>query len=287
LASILPTLRYIASHPLSSKQPLQAILRYGRWQIESRLRHQVEFAWIGGSKHVARNGMAGVTGNIYCGLHEFADMAFLLHLLRPKDLFVDVGANIGSYTILASAVCGAQSIAAEPDPDTMLWLKKNVAANRIEAIVVLIDAAIGSRSGSLQFTRGKDAVNSVATESDPNTRMVQVRTLDELLASQNPVLLKIDVEGYEPEVIAGSIVTLTNPSLLAVQLETVDKRIRARLADAGFVQASYDPFTRKLSPGINQQSELRTSNSLFVRDLDQCRHRVATAVARNVLGQQI
>jgi hypothetical protein len=37
-----------------------------------------------------------VTGNIYCGLHEFADMGFVLHFLRPGDLFVDVGANIAA-----------------------------------------------------------------------------------------------------------------------------------------------------------------------------------------------
>ena len=45
-------------------------------------------------------GMTGATGNVYCGLHEFEDMALVLHALRPRDLFVDVGANVGSYTVL-------------------------------------------------------------------------------------------------------------------------------------------------------------------------------------------
>jgi hypothetical protein len=109
LSSILPTLRFIASHPLGSRRPLSAYWRYARWQVESRLCAEVEFNWIEGAKLIARNGMTGATGNIYCGLHEFTDMAFLLHLLRPDDLFVDVGANIGSYTVLASAVCGART----------------------------------------------------------------------------------------------------------------------------------------------------------------------------------
>lgn len=52
--------------------------------------------------------MTGATGNIYVGLHEFEDMAFLLHVLRRTDLFVDVGANIGSYTILAGGAAGAK-----------------------------------------------------------------------------------------------------------------------------------------------------------------------------------
>ena len=63
---------------------------------------------------IANAGMAGATGNIYVGLREFEDMAFLLHLLRPDDLFVDVGANIGSFTVLASGAVGARSLAIEP-----------------------------------------------------------------------------------------------------------------------------------------------------------------------------
>jgi hypothetical protein len=50
----------------------------------------------------ATSGMTGATGNLYVGLHEFEEMAFLLHFLRPGDLFADVGANVGSYTILAA-----------------------------------------------------------------------------------------------------------------------------------------------------------------------------------------
>lgn len=65
---------------------------------------EVQFDWIEGARLMVRNGMTGATGNIYCGLHEFTDMSFVLHLLRPDDLFVDVGANIGSYTVLGK-VC--------------------------------------------------------------------------------------------------------------------------------------------------------------------------------------
>ena len=120
------------------------------------MRSEVEFPWIEGSKLIVRNGMAGATGNIYCGLHEFADMAFLLHFLRTGDLFVDVGANIGSYTVLATAVCGAQTIAAEPDPGTSHSLKRNVQANGIEQRVTLVEAALGSARGTARFSIGND-----------------------------------------------------------------------------------------------------------------------------------
>ena len=197
MQSVLSTLRFIAGHPLSSQKRLSAFARYARWQIESRMRSDVTFEWIEGSKLIVRNGMAGATGNIYCGLHEFVDMAFVLHLLRPGDLFVDVGANIGSYTVLASAVCGAHSIAVEPDPETMLFLERNIEANGIGDRVTLVESALGAESGTARFTVGRDTMNRVATESDAETRGVRVETLDELLQDARPVLIKLDVEGFE------------------------------------------------------------------------------------------
>jgi hypothetical protein len=47
--------------------------------------------WIGGTRFAAKRGMTGVAGNIYAGLHEFGDMAFMLHFLRAGDLLADVG----------------------------------------------------------------------------------------------------------------------------------------------------------------------------------------------------
>jgi FkbM family methyltransferase len=286
MASILPTLRFIATHPLSSRQPLSAFWRYGRWQIESRLRPEVEFKWIEGSKLIARNGMTGATGNIYCGLHEFVDMAFLLHLLRPDDLFVDVGANIGSYSVLASAVCGAHSVAVEPDPGTMESLKRNIGVNGVDSHVTLVEAALGAERGTVNFTVGRDTTNHVATDIDVSTREVQLRTLDEILDGKSPVLIKIDVEGYEAEVMKGASNTLLNTSLLAILIETVHQKVRSQLEAAGFKQAGYDPFARRLAKVIEHTTPL-SNNYLFVRDLDTCRQRVKAAVSRDVLGQPI
>ncbi|WP_156827211.1 FkbM family methyltransferase [Hyphomicrobium zavarzinii] len=249
MASILPTLQFIARHPLSSRRPFSAYWRYARWQVESRLRDEVEFHWIEGSKLIVRNGMTGATGNIYCGLHEFVDMAFLLHLLRPGDLFVDVGANIGSYTVLASAVCGARSIAIEPDPGTVQSLKRNVEINRIGDRVTVIEAAIGAAAGMVRFTVGKDTTNRVAAASDEATREVKVRTLDDILANTDPVLIKMDVEGYEPQVIAGALATLAKQSLAAVITETTDPMIESVMKNCGFVRATYSPIERSIVAG--------------------------------------
>src|SRR2546421_3417735 len=86
--------RFLCNHPLTRDHRAAGFVRLFKWQIESRLRREVIVPWIGGGRLAPRSGMTGATGNIYAGLHEFADMAFSLHFLRPDDLFMGVGANI-------------------------------------------------------------------------------------------------------------------------------------------------------------------------------------------------
>lgn len=229
---------------------------------------------------MVRNGMTGATGNIYCGLHEFADMAFLLHLLRPNDLFIDVGSNIGSYTVLASAVCRARSISFEPDPNTMRSLSRNVHANKIGDLVTLHEAAVGAQNGTVDFTSGHDTTNRVITGSSSTGRQVAVRRLDDILVGESPVLLKIDVEGYESEVIAGAMQTLKEPTLAAIIIETVDKHIEDTLKVAHFQRAFYDPMSRRLSLAPNAEA---SQNHMFVRP-DLVIDRIASAARRSIIG---
>src|SRR3984893_15374669 len=102
MKAVIDLARFFASHPLTHTSPIKAWQRWLSWQIKSRLRDEVNAPWIGG-----QSGMTGATGNVYVGLHEFADMMFLLHFLRERDLFLDIGANVGTYTVLASGVCRA------------------------------------------------------------------------------------------------------------------------------------------------------------------------------------
>ena len=131
--SLLNTVKYIWNHPVSSRNRLSAFSRFIAWQLRSRLSpNPLIYDWISGSKFYARAGESGITGNIYCGLHEFSDMTFMLHLLRPGDVFFDVGANAGSYTILAGKVAGASGIAFEPVESTHQRLAKNIELNEID-----------------------------------------------------------------------------------------------------------------------------------------------------------
>ena len=108
--------------------------------------------------------MTGATGNIYTGLHEFTDMMLTLHFLRRGDLFLDIGANVGTYAVLASGVCGADTWAFEPDPGTVSDLKRNLAINGLEELVTVYDIALGASEGEVGFTIGLDTANRVISD---------------------------------------------------------------------------------------------------------------------------
>ena len=98
--NIIKLLRFITSHPLNKSNKADAIMRFIKWQINTRLNpHPVVYPYTEKAKLIIEKGMTGATGNLYCGLHEFEDMSFLLHFLREEDLFIDIGANVGSYTV--------------------------------------------------------------------------------------------------------------------------------------------------------------------------------------------
>jgi FkbM family methyltransferase len=275
---------FLRNHPLTRDHRAAAFARLCRWQIDSRLRREVIVPWIGGIKLAARHGMTGATGNVYAGLHEFADMAFTLHFLRPGDLFLDVGANIGSYTLLASGVCKAKAISFEPDPQTMALLRRNIDLNDLHERVVLEEAAVGAEEGEVEFTIGQDTGNHVATANAGRTQQVSMRTLDSIAAVTPPTMIKVDVEGYEPEVFRGARAVLNSASLKAIITEGQGSADIAPLVSAGFSQCEYDPFRRRLSPVAERRAG---NNALFLRDSSLVTGRLKAASSFQVLGYTI
>jgi FkbM family methyltransferase len=279
---LISTLKFILSHPLNRGKPLSALGRFAAWQVASRVRPEIEFEWIDGAKLIVSRGMTGATGNIYCGLHEFVEMSFLLHLLRPNDLFLDVGANIGSYTILAARVCGARTIAFEPDPDAATALSRNIAINNVGVLVDVRQTALGAVHGQIAFTLGLGAMNRVAGPHDTSVQKVPITTLDDIPEAEATTLIKLDVEGFEEHVLSGAHRILGSPSLLAVQSELCSPMVRGTLQSFGFEHLFYHPFTRTLS---SAPSGHRVSNALFVRDTKLVKERLARAPSRVVGGK--
>lgn len=269
------------------------MLGYLRWQLRSRvLSGPFVHEWVGGARFLVARGETGLTGNVYCGLHEFPEMAFVLHLLRPGDLFVDVGANAGAYTLLAGAARGADVVAVEPMAPAFERLRANVALNGIGERVRSFNIGVAARPGVLSFTRagGPECRVALAGEAGGAVVAVEVRALDALLEGAAPTMIKIDVEGFETAVIAGARSSLERPSLLALLLETggagarygFDERaLAADLEGRGFSACRYDPLGRVLLPA---GAEARAANTLFVRDRGAVLARLKSAPSFTVCG---
>lgn len=297
MKNILHTLIFIFNHPLTRNQKIAAYKRWLRWQIGSRINlgeSVVEFA--GGTRLLAESGMAGATGNIYCGLHECHDMGFVLHFLREGDLFLDVGANIGSYTVLASGAVGAESMAFEPVPSTFQHLMDNIYLNRIIDNVTPLNVAVGSEVGELEMMADQDTVNRVVRDEVYTGKKVKVPvvTLDEILAGQVPKLIKIDVEGFETLVIQGAEHTLRNPKLEAIIMELNgggedygfdEKILHNKMVEVGFHKCSYNALTRELQLGSDKS--WFTGNNLYVRNLKSAQDLLDKAKHYDVIGMQL
>lgn len=293
LAAILRTGRFIAAHPLTRDRRLAAFARFARWQIASRLHSEVVVPWIDGTRLAVRRGMHGVTGNIYCGLHEFTEMAFILHLLRAGDLFADIGANVGSYTVLAAGVCGARVIAVEPGSAARAALARNIALNRLGDRVRVEAVALGASIGELAFSMGQDTTNHVSSDSEggPHQRVRQT-TADLLFTDETPLAMKLDVEGYEAAVLAGAGATLGDPGLKALIVELNgsgsrygfdDQRTHRSLLQCGFAPCDYDPMSRLLAA----QDGFSRQNTIYIRDTDWVRHRLETAPSFKVFDKDV
>lgn len=151
-----------------------------------------------------RRGMTGATGNLYVGLTEFEDTAFLLHFLHADDLFLDIGASVGSFSMLASGVRRARSWAFEPHPQTERRLARNIAVNDLGALATIHQCALGDAEGETSFTVGCDTMDKVASASAGVVQRVPLATLDAIVGAAQPAAMKMDVEGYEDHVLRGA-----------------------------------------------------------------------------------
>lgn len=149
---------------------------------------------------------------------ELGTRKWLHRLLAPGKIFVDVGANIGFHTALAARRVGPSGrvVAVEPTPENLLFLRANLAANRLDHVEVLPYAA-GSRAGrSRLYLHRQGTLNTLhpsASHGASESIEVEVKPLDELV--RGPIdVVKIDTEGAEIEVLQGmSRLLAENPSV--------------------------------------------------------------------------
>lgn len=277
-------IKFIISHPLNKKNPIKAIIKFINWQIYSKFfNKRKEFKWIESSKLVAYKSESACTGNLYTGMCEFNEMGFLIHFLKINDVFVDIGANSGAYTVLASKVIGARSICIEPINQAIIRVKEHLKINQIQNLVELHNIGLGNNEEQVTFTTDKDSTNHVLPYSSPsnlNTILQNVKTLDSILNFREEYILKIDTEGYEFNILKGASKILKNGNILAIIIEVngsgnrygfTNKHIHDELNSYGYIPIEYDPKSKKIDNCKNLNENI---NYIYVKDIKLAINRI-------------
>ena len=140
-------------------------------------------------------------------------------------------------------------------------------------------------------------MNHVANEKEStymNTIEVKVNTLNNIIGEMQPTLIKIDVEGFETNVVSGADKILSNEKVEAVIMELngsgdhygfSEEDLHRRMLDYGFKTFIYSPFNRTLI-SLNEQ-KMNNGNTLYLRNLDRVTERLLTAPTFFVNNQHI
>lgn len=201
----------ILSHPLNRHHKLRAFGRVLWWKINQlffKVPAVVTF-YSNGMKCICYPNSSYGGMVIYNNLPEYPEMLFLEKNLKNDSIFIDVGANIGVYSIIAaSKIKKGRVYAFEPIPNTVAILKQNIYLNNISDQVTIIEKVASDKSGKEKFNiQDISEVSHISTKDDKsqNTLIPSIR-LDDFCKERNIRyidVLKIDVEGAEMKVLKG------------------------------------------------------------------------------------
>jgi len=139
--------------------------------------------------------------------------------LAPGDVFVDVGASVGVYSIFAIEQ-GASVVAFEPNSEAARIFEQNMELNGYEAS--LFEVALSDREGSIEMTFDLDVANHLVfghDERSTDLRKVPTMTLDAVIGERHVAGVKIDAEGTERLVLEGACRALAERRIKMLQLE--------------------------------------------------------------------
>jgi FkbM family methyltransferase len=183
----------------------------------------------------------GITRDLFqFGIRERSSTWMMQKILKDKQVVVDIGANIGYYALI-EAKAGALVYAIEPVPTNFKRLTHNAEINQYKNIKPY-QLAIGDKNTILQMKlTDKSNLHHITDKKTDNTIDVEVLTLDTFLKDKKtPDIVRMDVEGYEYQIIKGMPKTLKKMkpgSWLFIEIHNIPNKqeLFDILSEAGFV----------------------------------------------------
>ena len=191
----------------------------------------------------AERGLKWIVGSgpdsCWLGINEVSKRRQMAAVIKPGQVVYDIGANVGSYTILASLLVGTSGkvLAFEPLPENLSFLRKHTELNNLRNVAIY-DAAVWKSAGTIRFTGTSDRVTSHVDASGDIE--VQTVSIDQAIAENQfppPAVMKIDVEGAEVEVLQGAQKTISEyrPAIfLATHGAEIEDECKRMLRELGY-----------------------------------------------------
>ena len=239
LRQLVDRLIWLPRYPVFREAPIRFAARAISFTLREKLGSAGEVDFKTDDGHVFASPPDNISSFIAAvfGQRDLHVYRFWRRLLPSGTVFIDVGANIGLYSVPAGAIVGLHGavICFEANPSTYRYLLRNLSRNR-RANAIAENVAVGADSGEVRITRQTRNIGEVHVAAAGETgEVVPMVTLDGYCAEHGIArvdYLKVDVEGYEASVLRGSEWVLrVNPDIL-VQTE-YEPRHLARYGDPG------------------------------------------------------
>jgi FkbM family methyltransferase len=273
--------RQILRHPYNRSRPIRALAKSIWWQGYKRLaKRPITVPLFETMKLRCYPDSVSASNVMYFGdYYEFDEMLFVRRYLRPGDGFIDGGANIGTYSLLAAKIVGPSGRveAFEPDRVAVLRLRENIALNALSNVHVH-EAALSETQGRFLFAQGWDVSNRLVSLAETGLHTVEVDTVrldDHLEPDMAYEMAKLDLEGSELAALRGARNHLLAANPPIWQLEAMESQLLKRgtsrdevaifLRDCGYAFASYDgksgrlTFLRNLPPTLENFFAIHSS----------------------------
>jgi FkbM family methyltransferase len=208
---------------------------------------------------------------------EKTESNFITKNLKKGDVFIDVGANIGYFSLLASTCDPAKILAVEPLPHTFNMLNMNIEYNNLQDKIQTCNIGLASQPGTAEFTSSLGPKNHIKYktnnihEKEPTVR-IELDTLDNILNSSNSItkvdLIKVDIEGAEYDFLLGAENTISkHKPVIMMEIEqhrltkfnNTAEQIFSFMNNLGYTYLSVSQET--ISPGKDYKTEMK-----FARD---------------------
>ena len=197
----------------------------------------------------------------FTGIYELALSRRVCELARKGGTLVDVGANMGYFSLLwAAARADNRCVAFEASPSNIRMLRDNVEGNRLDEQVRIIPCAAGASRGSLPFDVGsadQTGWGGFSSEKTEGSISVDVVRVDEIVEADEPIaLLKIDTEGADAHVLMGCDRLLRTRAVREVWYEQNKPRMKALGIPIDAARTYLQSVGYSASPDSDPESEV-------------------------------